>query len=262
VDRQTTVAAAEPAPEASRRRWLAVPRFRRSLVTSAVVHLTLLATALALGLGPQAKEGRIWFSTALAVEHPESSEPTPLEDVEPEHEPEKDELPEPELTPVEVTEPPPEPLAEPEPELADVADLLWTNLSLEPLRRIEPPAIEQVSSEELAQADQSDPAANTAAEVQPTPTAPLIVAAPAPTYPRVSLRLGHEGEVLLRIHVSHVGAILEIELIESSGHERLDQAALDTVRAWTFRPATESGVAVAGTLLHRVVFRIDDAAGI
>jgi protein TonB len=78
-------------------------------------------------------------------------------------------------------------------------------------------------------------------------------------YPQAAWRLGHEGRVLLRIEISAGGEVLDVEVLESSGHALLDQAAQAAVRAWDYRPATERGVPVRGSLLHRITFRLEDA---
>lgn len=66
---------------------------------------------------------------------------------------------------------------------------------------------------------------------------PRYESTPRPGYPTAALRRGHEGEVLLNIHVLHDGTVGEIRLERSSGHELLDQAAIKAVKRWTFSPA-------------------------
>lgn len=62
---------------------------------------------------------------------------------------------------------------------------------------------------------------------------------PAPRYPRLSRRLKEEGTVILRVHVNADGRPGTIEISESSGFERLDNAAKDTVKQWRFVPARQ-----------------------
>ncbi len=62
---------------------------------------------------------------------------------------------------------------------------------------------------------------------------------PAPLYPRKSRYLGEEGRVLLKVRVSESGDAMEVTLHRSSGFKRLDRAALDAVRQWTFIPARQ-----------------------
>ena len=71
--------------------------------------------------------------------------------------------------------------------------------------------------------------------------APLAAAAlqpklsnPEPSYPRLSLRLGEQGLVRLRAHVNSQGVVDAVELLDSSGFARLDQAAMQAVQGWAY----------------------------
>jgi protein TonB len=77
-------------------------------------------------------------------------------------------------------------------------------------------------------------------------------------YPSASVRLGEEGSVLLELTLGSDGRVLEARVIESSGHARLDQAAVDeAVRAWRLRPATLDGTPIESRHRIRVQFRLD-----
>ncbi len=60
---------------------------------------------------------------------------------------------------------------------------------------------------------------------------------PAPQYPKLALRMGIHGRVVLRVRVLASGHVGEVEIKQSSGTELLDEAALTAVRGWTFAPA-------------------------
>ncbi|HSI56183.1 MAG TPA: energy transducer TonB [Ideonella sp.] len=60
---------------------------------------------------------------------------------------------------------------------------------------------------------------------------------PAPVYPSVSRRLKEEGRVLFDVYILPDGSVGEIRLKRSSGHPRLDDAALAAVRQWRYVPA-------------------------
>lgn len=60
---------------------------------------------------------------------------------------------------------------------------------------------------------------------------------PAPAYPRLSRRLREEGRVLLDVLILADGTVREARLRRSSGHPRLDGAALEAVRRWRYVPA-------------------------
>jgi periplasmic protein TonB len=53
---------------------------------------------------------------------------------------------------------------------------------------------------------------------------------PAPNYPLAARRLGLEGRVLLNVEVLAEGVCGQINLAKSSGHDMLDNAALQTVK--------------------------------
>ncbi|HVY38050.1 MAG TPA: energy transducer TonB, partial [Polyangia bacterium] len=106
----------------------------------------------------------------------------------------------------------------------------------------------------------------------PAPVAPPPVARPAPViaaheganylknprpaYPDVAMRHEWEGQVLLRVRVSPAGRVEALEIERSSGHDVLDQAALESVRGWTFVPSRQGGVAVSGWVSVPVAFRL------
>lgn len=64
---------------------------------------------------------------------------------------------------------------------------------------------------------------------------------PKPSYPRLSKRMGEQGEVRLRVLVAADGRVASVQLSRSSGYERLDEAALESVKQWRFKPATQGG---------------------
>lgn len=59
---------------------------------------------------------------------------------------------------------------------------------------------------------------------------------PAPTYPRLSRRLGEEGEVVAEFELSARGAVEHIRVIRDAGHPRLAEAAVDALRRARARP--------------------------
>lgn len=79
---------------------------------------------------------------------------------------------------------------------------------------------------------------------------------PAPVYPAVSRRLGEEGRVVLRVFVDERGLPAQVELRTSSGHERLDSVALETVRQWKFVPARRGDQAVSAWVLVPISFSL------
>ncbi len=58
---------------------------------------------------------------------------------------------------------------------------------------------------------------------------------PPPQYPAISRRLGEEGRVVVRVLIGQNGSAIKGEINQSSGFDRLDQAALFAVMAWHYR---------------------------
>lgn len=79
---------------------------------------------------------------------------------------------------------------------------------------------------------------------------------PAPAYPALSRRVGEHGRVLLRVYVQPDGAATQVEVRESSGYERLDKAARETVQHWRFVPARQGDRGVAAWVLVPISFSL------
>lgn len=65
---------------------------------------------------------------------------------------------------------------------------------------------------------------------------------PRPAYPPLSKRLGEQGKVVVRVFIETNGSASKAEIAQSSGFDRLDQTALDTVRRWRYVPGKRAGV--------------------
>lgn len=65
---------------------------------------------------------------------------------------------------------------------------------------------------------------------------------PKPPYPPISKRLGEQGKVVVRVLIGVDGTAQKAEIKQSSGYERLDQAALGTVLRWRYVPGKRAGV--------------------
>src|SRR5262245_20718852 len=125
-------------------------------------------------------------------------------------------------------------------------------LALAACRAVEAPA--------AASAPRTGPLIAEDRAVEPSST-PARAAAPempaaggVPAYPELSRRLQEEGTVELEIEILQNGAVRSVEVARSSGHRRLDDAALAAARTWRFNPRT--GGPDVQVILHRVVFRL------
>jgi len=68
---------------------------------------------------------------------------------------------------------------------------------------------------------------------------------PKPAYPPLSRRLGEQGKVTVRALIGADGAVKSASVGQSSGHSRLDDAAVAAVLKWRFVPGKRGGVAEA-----------------
>jgi protein TonB len=68
---------------------------------------------------------------------------------------------------------------------------------------------------------------------------------PKPAYPSLSKRLGEQGRVVIRVFIEADGSAKRAEIKQSSGFDRLDQAALITVLRWRYVSGKKAGVAEA-----------------
>ncbi|MEO1995312.1 MAG: energy transducer TonB, partial [Planctomycetaceae bacterium] len=80
---------------------------------------------------------------------------------------------------------------------------------------------------------------------------------PQPIYPADAWRLGREGRVVLHVRVDIQGRVRDARVHSSSGTRALDQAALEAVRRWKFRPALRGRRPVEHAVLVPVSFRIE-----
>ena len=79
---------------------------------------------------------------------------------------------------------------------------------------------------------------------------------PKPAYPAMARKLGLEGTVKLRILVNQDGVPEQSKVLDSSGTEVLDAAALEAVRRWRFVPAREGKVTVAHWVDIPITFKL------
>ena len=114
-----------------------------------------------------------------------------------------------------------------------------------PVAPVAPVAVAPVSAPEPAPAPVVPPSFNAA-----------YLNNPAPAYPSVSRHMGEEGRVILRVFVNERGLPEQIQVRTSSGFNRLDDAAKDTVRQWKFVPAKRGDTAVGAWVLVPISFNL------
>ena len=158
----------------------------------------------------------------------------------------------------------------------------------EPLRRLpapvqprpQPAAVRNASLAAAASAPTQvqSPAPASSVPASPAPTAALAASAaaahpapiqpprfdaaylnnPPPPYPPLARRLGEEGKTVLRVYVSAEGLPGQIELLESAGSPRIDEAALEAVKHWRFIPARQGELAIAAWVRVPISFRLEN----
>lgn len=96
-----------------------------------------------------------------------------------------------------------------------------------------------------------------AATDQGAEAAPDYLLNPEPKYPEAARRRGIEGVVVLDVLVLANGTAGSVLLAQSSGSALLDDAAIEAVRPWRFKPAMRAGVPVDSTVSIPIRFRLE-----
>jgi protein TonB len=78
-----------------------------------------------------------------------------------------------------------------------------------------------------------------------------------PVYPPASRRAGEQGTAMFRVLVDERGRPSEIQTLRSSGYPKLDQAALDAIRKWTFTPAKNGSTPILSWTRVQVKFQLN-----
>jgi protein TonB len=80
---------------------------------------------------------------------------------------------------------------------------------------------------------------------------------PKPEYPSMARSRHWEGKVVLRVKVLADGSCGEAEVVQSSGHDMLDEAASEAVRRWRFVPAKRGGKPIDSVVNIPLVFKLE-----
>lgn len=155
--------------------------------------------------------------------------------------------PQPKPTPAQKTLVQPRPVAQPAPQPVAIVDPTPAPLAPTGIFEPQPPA---------------PPAPVATAEAAPAPPKMVMPSSdaahlnnPQPPYPTLSKRLGESGVVQLRVHVEIDGTPSQVQIYKSSGYDRLDQAALETVKnRWRFVPGHLGGTPIASWVIQPVRF--------
>ncbi len=79
---------------------------------------------------------------------------------------------------------------------------------------------------------------------------------PKPDYPMIAKSRGWQGKVLLRVKVSPEGLSDSVAVETSSGHDMLDESAIEAVKKWKFIPAKRGDTPVASSVIVPIIFTL------
>ena len=82
--------------------------------------------------------------------------------------------------------------------------------------------------------------------------------AQTPLYPEFLRNQNIEGDVVVRLVLNEAGHVTDARVVQSSGYDAFDRAALDAAQKEQFEPAKRDGIAVSYTLQFSYRFRLDD----
>lgn len=140
-----------------------------------------------------------------------------------------------------VAKPEPPPMVQPAPQPVAVPSPSPVPSSSAPEGTRTPPAVMPPMNVPLAPAAPAAPIVRAAPVELPSSSAAYLNN-PKPSYPALSKRLGEQGTVVVRVLIGVDGTAQQAEISSSSGHPRLDQAALAVVLKWRFVPGKRGGV--------------------
>lgn len=81
---------------------------------------------------------------------------------------------------------------------------------------------------------------------------------PKPKYPELARSRGWQGTVLLQVRVTADGHSEEVTVHRSSGHDALDESAVEAVEKWQFVPAKRGNTAVACSVIVPIIFTLNN----
>ncbi len=168
------------------------------------------------------------------------------------------------IEPIEQKKPEPKPVKKPEkPKPKPKKPKVIEKKKPQPEVEVKKPAVEpktDIEPKVVKEAEPTKPKPIEEKQAPPAQTAsqaskPMLVkkaefsAKPTPvTYPRLARKKGLQGKVMIEVWLDEQGKQVKQVLLESSGHNVLDERALNTIKEWRFSKRIEQGKAIA----HRV----------
>ncbi len=79
----------------------------------------------------------------------------------------------------------------------------------------------------------------------------------APIYPDIARKKGWAGTLILQANISAQGSVESLKILQSTGHDVLDQSAITAVRQWHFHPQKVNGIPTPVTVELPVKFSLN-----
>lgn len=212
------------------------------LVLVVAIHVALLYAAVSYKLIPPPQETLTLMVNLIKPPPPPKEEPPPPEPPKP---------PPPKEVKLIKKQKPIE-LPKPAPVLVAEAPVIAPTEPVAP-----PPPPEPIKEAPAPEPVVEAPPAKPAAPVQITGDMLQCSQKSEPNYPPASRRMGEQGSVKLRLELDETGHITSAKVIESSGHTRLDNAGLATVKNWRCQAATRDGQPVRAVALQTFDFILE-----
>lgn len=117
----------------------------------------------------------------------------------------------------------------------------------------EEPQLGMASKANLSKSKEASPGAHS----EPAISEPVFASAPTPPrYPTVARKRGQEGVAWIDIWLDEQGGQTRLAVLKSSGQEVLDEAAIEAVRTWEFKPRIVDGIAMASRIHIPIEFSL------
>ena len=100
-------------------------------------------------------------------------------------------------------------------------------------------------------------------QLPPSPASSTVLARPnasqnsAPIYPDIARKKGWAGTLILQAKISAQGTVESLKILQSTGHDVLDQSAITAVRQWHFHPQKVNGTSTPVTVELPVKFSLN-----
>lgn len=170
--------------------------------------------------------------------------------------------PKPEVAPPKPAPPPPEKKPppkkpKPKPVVKKPAPVVQKAPDFAPVEKVEPPPVEPTNASNSSSATST--ATTQTSNIETFTEANFranYAHNPKPRYPAIAKSRGWQGKVMLRVKVSAKGLSDSVTVEKSSGHDMLDESAIEAVKKWRFIPAKRGSTPVASSVIVPIVFTL------